>query len=65
MVEDTFIPKSFHHKLFSRKTKKNRYALVEEIKVVSWTWSLARLKLNTCLYYEWVWDPGECLLRKS
>jgi hypothetical protein len=39
--------------------------LVEEIKVVSWKWSLARLKLKPCLFYEWVWDPGECLLRKA
>jgi hypothetical protein len=39
--------------------------LLEEIKVVSWKWSLARLKLKPCLFYEWVWDPGECLLRKA
>jgi hypothetical protein len=42
----------------------NPYALVEEIKVVSWKWSLARLKLKPCLFYEWVWDPGDCLSRK-
>jgi hypothetical protein len=42
----------------------NPYALVEEIKVVSWKWSLTRLKLKPCLFYEWVWDPGDCLSRK-
>jgi hypothetical protein len=39
------------------------YALIEEIMAVSWKWSLVRLKSKPCLYYEWVWDPGECLLR--
>jgi hypothetical protein len=38
-------------------------AIVEEIKVVSWKWSLARLKLTPCMFYEWSWDPGDCLLR--
>jgi hypothetical protein len=38
-------------------------ALVDEVKVTSWKCSLARLNLRPCLFYEWVWDPGECLLR--
>jgi hypothetical protein len=37
--------------------------LVDEVKVLSWKWSLARLNLRPCLYYEWLWDPGDCLLR--
>jgi hypothetical protein len=37
--------------------------IVEEIKVVSWKWSLARLKVLPCMFYEWLWDPGDCLLR--
>jgi hypothetical protein len=37
--------------------------IVEEIKVLSWKWVLARLKVTPCLYYEWIWDPGDCLLR--
>ncbi|CAJ2643641.1 unnamed protein product [Trifolium pratense] len=37
--------------------------IVEEIKVTSWKWSLARLKVPPCMYYEWTWDPGDCLLR--
>jgi mannosylglycoprotein endo-beta-mannosidase len=37
--------------------------IVEEIKVVSWKWCLARLKVTPCMYYEWIWDPGDCLLR--
>jgi hypothetical protein len=31
--------------------------------VLSWKWSLSRLKLAPCLYYEWCWNPGDCLLR--
>jgi hypothetical protein len=38
-------------------------AIVEEIKVVSWKWSLTRLKVLPCMYYEWLWDPGDCFLR--
>jgi hypothetical protein len=33
---------------------------VEEIKVLSWKWSVHKLKISTCLYYEWIWDPGIC-----
>jgi hypothetical protein len=38
-------------------------AIVEEIKVVSWKWGLVRLKVSPCMFYEWVWDPGDCFLR--
>jgi hypothetical protein len=38
-------------------------AIVEEIKIVSWKWCLARLKVIPFMYYEWLWDPGDCLLR--
>jgi hypothetical protein len=38
-------------------------AIVEDIKVLSWKWSLARLKTAPCMFYEWTWDPGDCLLR--
>jgi hypothetical protein len=33
---------------------------VEEIKVLSWKWSVHKLKISPCLYYEWIWDPGIC-----
>jgi hypothetical protein len=38
-------------------------AIVEDIKVLSWKWSLASLKTAPCMFYEWTWDPGDCLLR--
>jgi hypothetical protein len=37
--------------------------ILEEIKVLSWKWSMDRLKIFPCLYYEWIWDPGVCFLR--
>jgi hypothetical protein len=40
-------------------------AIVEDIKVLSWKWSLARVKMVPCMFYEWTWDPGDCLLRLS
>jgi len=29
--------------------------LVDEMKVLSWHWILARVKVPTCLYYKWCW----------
>jgi hypothetical protein len=40
----------------------NPKAMVDEIKVLSWKWCLARLKVPPCLFYEWTWDLGNCLL---
>jgi len=37
--------------------------IVKEIKLLSWRWSLERLKIPGCLYYEWCWNPKECLKR--
>jgi len=37
--------------------------LVEAVKVLSWRWWLSRLNSPTCLFYEWHWNPKECLSR--
>jgi hypothetical protein len=37
--------------------------IVDGVKVLSWKWSLVRLKTLPCLFYEWSWDPGDCFLR--
>lgn len=37
--------------------------MVKEIKVLSWRWVLTRLNCSPCLFYEWNWDPGDCLMR--
>jgi hypothetical protein len=36
---------------------------VEQIKVLTWRWSTYRLKILPCLFYECVWDPGDCFNR--
>jgi hypothetical protein len=35
--------------------------VVDEIKMLSWKWCLARLRIHPCLYYEWRWDPRWCM----
>jgi hypothetical protein len=42
---------------------KNYIDIVEDVKVLSWKWSVDRLKVTPSLYYEWCWDPGDCFLR--
>jgi exonuclease III len=40
--------------------KREALEIVEEVKVLSWRWSVDRLKIAPCSYYEWIWDPGGC-----
>ncbi|CAJ2669139.1 unnamed protein product [Trifolium pratense] len=35
--------------------------IIEEVKVTSWKWSLERLKISPCLFYEWCLEPGICM----
>jgi len=37
--------------------------MVEEVKVISWKWSLTRLKISTCMFYKLCWNPKECICR--
>jgi hypothetical protein len=37
--------------------------IVEDIKVLSCRWSVDCLKISPCLFYEWIWDPGDCMGR--
>jgi hypothetical protein len=37
--------------------------LVDEVKVMSWRWLLSRFDSPVCMFYEWVWNPQECLMR--
>jgi hypothetical protein len=37
--------------------------IVEQVKVLYWKWSVDRLRIPPCLFYEWLWDPGDCFLR--
>jgi hypothetical protein len=37
--------------------------MVEDIKVLAWRWVLSRVNFPVSLYYEWTWNPQECLVR--
>lgn len=37
--------------------------MVDEIKVLSWNWSLSRLRIASCLFYEWTWNQKDCINR--
>jgi hypothetical protein len=43
---------------------KNVDELVDEVKALSWCWALNRLRIASCLFYEWCWNPRECLVRR-
>jgi len=36
--------------------------LADDKKVLSWQWTLVRLKIPNCMYYEWWWNPKNYLL---
>jgi len=44
---------------------KNVDEVFEDIKALSWCWALSRLRISTCLFYEWTWNPRECLRRRG
>lgn len=35
--------------------------VVDEVKMLSWRWSIARTRMNPCLYYEWRCAPNWCM----
>lgn len=39
--------------------------LVDEVKALSWCWALSRLRIASCFFYEWCWNPRDCLLRRG
>jgi len=43
---------------------KNQFKNVDEVKALAWCWALSRLSIASCLYYEWCWNPRECLIRR-
>jgi hypothetical protein len=36
---------------------------VDTIQRISWQWYLHKTASNSCLLYEWIWNPGECMIR--
>jgi hypothetical protein len=43
--------------------RKEPLELADEVKLLSWRWSVKRLKIAPCLYCEWSWDTGNCFER--
>jgi len=41
----------------------NAEDIVEVVEVLSWRWSFNRIKIPVCLFYEWCWNPKDCLKR--
>lgn len=37
--------------------------LVDEIKVWSWRWAMYRFHMLPCMFFEWPWNPRDCILR--
>jgi hypothetical protein len=54
--------KAVNNVIFSNGNKEY-LEVVESIKVLRWKWSLGKLKLHPCMFYEWTWDPCNCLTR--
>jgi hypothetical protein len=43
---------------------KNFDEVFDDIMALSWCWMLSRLKISSCLFYEWTWNPRDCLRRR-
>jgi hypothetical protein len=37
--------------------------VVGQIQRLSWQWYLNKLAKNSCLLYEWIWSPEDCMIR--
>jgi hypothetical protein len=37
--------------------------VMDLIQRFSWQWFLSRTTKDSCLLYEWIWNPGECMMR--
>ncbi|CAJ2633603.1 unnamed protein product [Trifolium pratense] len=57
-----FLWKARNVRIFKNVIKVPR-EIVEEIKVMSWRWSVHRLKISPCLLYEWMQLPRYCFRR--
>lgn len=54
--------KERNNRIFSNVSKEV-VEIVDEIKTLSWQWSLVRLRNGLCLFYEWTWNPWDCMNR--
>jgi hypothetical protein len=37
--------------------------VIDYIQRTSWQWYLSNVAKGSCLFYEWVWNLGDCMLR--
>jgi hypothetical protein len=37
--------------------------VIDYIQRVSWQWYMSNIAKGPCLLYEWVWNPGDCMMR--
>jgi hypothetical protein len=37
--------------------------VMDHIQRLSWNWFMNSTAKNTCLLYEWEWEPGDCMMR--
>ncbi|MCI15963.1 hypothetical protein A2U01_0037103, partial [Trifolium medium] len=47
--------------IFGNRVIDSKVAAAEENKGLSWRWDLNCMNMPICMYYEWSWDPGNCL----
>lgn len=50
-------------KVFNNEVWEN-FDIVEAVKVLAWRWSLTRMNISACLFYEWCWNPKFCLQQR-
>lgn len=51
-----------NHRIF-KGVNKDVDEIFYAIKVLSWCWCLNRLKIGAFMFYEWCWNPKDCLSR--
>jgi hypothetical protein len=54
--------KTRNDRIFNNMTG-NVEEVVDCIQRISWHWFLNKVAKNSCLFYEWVWNPGDCMIR--
>jgi hypothetical protein len=37
--------------------------VIDYIQRLSWQWYMSKIAKGSCLLYEWIWNPGECMIR--
>jgi len=62
LIWKTVIWKARNDRLFNSRVL-SAIEVVDKIKVLVWCWYLGRMTKTLCLFYEWSWNPINCLAR--